>query len=359
MSYRQLLSKLGRGSHVVKNKYGQEIVTKPVPDNGDFDGDFDPRVLINAENLAKSGSPFQTEGEPSIENLRSLMGWDNDDITHGRICGVEKQIPTVNGTVRALVYGMEDGKAKPCIVFFHGGGFFGGSLKCVENPCKAIALYADAVVASVEYALAPEHPFPAGFNDCFDTVKYVYEHPEEFGVDKNKLGVCGDSAGANLATVCAVRDRDEKSNMIRYQALIYPPVNVAILENDEYEWNLDEYNVRTHTELLQNAIMAIGSNSDLLVNVYLSGDRSKGLNPSVSPIFADLKGVPPTLIINAEYDYLRLEGEAYGRKLAKAGVSVTNIRYCGVDHAFMDKIGQYPQAEDCMREVANHFLAAL
>lgn len=359
MNYTQLLEILKTNVRVETNRYAQEILVKDVPDEGDFAGDFDPRVLGNAKRIPEDGSPFGARKKPPIEVLRGLMGWDNQDITGGKISRTEKMVPTPHGEVFTLVYGMEAEKTKPCIVFFHGGGFFGGSLKCVENPCKAIAMYADAVVVSVDYALAPEHPFPEGFHNCFDVVKYIFAHPQEFGVDQEKIGVCGDSAGANLAAVCALQDRNEKNGIIKYQALLYPPVNIAALPNAEYVWAEDEYDVRRNAAYLNRAIYAIGSDAQMLIQTYLHGDAALAKEALVSPLFAELTGVAPAFIVNAEYDYLRIEGEAYGRALHRAGVPVVNMRYRGVDHAFMDKIGEYPQAEDCMREVAERFLKTL
>ena len=205
----------------------------------------------------------------------------------------------------------------------------------------------------VDYRLAPEHPYPAGLTDCFDAVRWVHDHADELGVDPASIAVAGDSAGGNLATVCAMIDRDRKLGLIKYQALIYPSVNMAGAEEEGHRWSLEAYEIRNHREYIEQILGFVGADHGRpkLHELYLQG-RIDVTHPHMSPLLADLHGMPETLIITGEFDFLRLENEAYARKLARSGVKTTVIRYNGVDHAFMDKIGLYPQAEDCMTEIA-------
>lgn len=228
----------------------------------------------------------------------------------------------------------------------------GGSLKTVENPCKALAEKADAVVVSVDYRLAPEHAYPAGLTDCFDAVKWVFGHAAEIGVNPQQIAVCGDSAGGNLATVCAMMDRDRGSGMIKFQALIYPSVNMAGVQTEDFEWSIEQYTVHNHRELIIPALEGLKQGGSFFQDMYLQ-KQTNPEHPYVSPLLADdLNGLPESLVIVAEYDFLRLEDEAYARKLFRSGVPTRIIRYSGMDHAFIDKIGLYPQAEDCMEEIA-------
>ena len=132
---------------------------------------------------------------------------------------------------------------------------------------------------------------------------------------------------------------------------------MAALPNEEYAWNAAEYDVRQHFPYLYPMIFALGNEPEGVGKMYLGEDYIRAAeDPYVSPLLAeDVSGLPAAVIVNAEYDYLRLEGEAYGRKLAKAGVPVRMVRYCGMDHAFMDKLGDYPQAEDMMKLLAEEF----
>jgi acetyl esterase/lipase len=239
----------------------------------------------------------------------------------------------------------------PAVLFFHGGAFIGGTVEVVENACKALAEKAGAVVVSVDYRLAPEHPFPAGLTDCFDAVTWVHAHAQEINVDPGRLVVAGDSAGGNLSVACAIMDRDRKSRMIALQALIYPTVDLVCKPCEEYVWDLSEYEIKGHREPTEAMILALRVDAGLLHLVYLHGNDPA--DPLVSPLYiADATGLAPVLILTAEYDALRLEAEAFARKLTRASVRTRVIRYRGMDHAFVDKIGLYPQAEDCMEEIA-------
>lgn len=334
-----------------------ENIIKRMPDSPK-EGGLDPRVMQvaieQAEKLASLGQ--QDMNEPGdftsyIEQVRAMMGWPNQDITTLEVTTKEMRIPGRNGEIRARSYAVQDNRAlKPAVVFFHGGGFIGGTLQTVENPCKYLAEQSGAVVVSVDYRLAPEHPFPAGAHDCFDALKWVYENSEHLGIHREQITVAGDSAGGNLATVCALMDRDLGTGMIKYQALLYPTVNMAGIETDDFKWSIDQYEINNNHELTLGTIYAL-SNVDAVASLYVPVD-TEAADPYISPLHGHLEGLPPAIIIVGEFDYLRLEGEAYGRKLERSGVPVRMIRYAGMDHGFIDKIGLYPQATDCIQEIA-------
>ncbi|MDQ6421634.1 alpha/beta hydrolase [Paenibacillus sp. LHD-117] len=352
--YQQLVSRLqDKAVSVLRDDY--EFVVKPIPDS-DETGRLDPRVFEIQKAFAMSATEMP-KIDPSnlhefVQGMRSMMGWDNLDITLDPIDTAYKVIEGTNGLIPMRIYSPSREGLKPAIVFFHGGGFIGGTVDVVENPCKALAEKAGAVVVNVDYRLAPEHAYPAGLNDCFEAVQWVYEHAEELGVNPQQIGVAGDSAGGNMAAVCALMDRDQGTGMIRYQALIYPTVNMGNIETEDFRWSLDEYEIRDHRELIVGGIQELGEGSDMIIQLYLQ-NRAELTDPYFAPLLADdLTGLPETLIVTAEYDYLRIENEAFARKLARTGIATKLIQYNGMDHAFMDKIGQYPQAEDCMSEIA-------
>ncbi|WP_214756489.1 MULTISPECIES: alpha/beta hydrolase [unclassified Exiguobacterium] len=342
-----LVTTLGQMRNIVLHD-GIETIIKPIPDS-DVSGDLDPRVLA----VIKGYAAAEPETSFDLASARASMGWPNRDVTTMDITTDHVMIPSADGDIPARLYRPRTEEALPAIVFFHGGGFFGGTLDTVENPCKLLAEKANALVVSVDYRLAPEHPFPAGLNDCYQAVEWVYEQADELNVLQDRLAVAGDSAGGNLATACCLLERSKGLNRIHYQALVYPVVNLGSIPTDDYEWRLDDYEIKQHHDLIRGVIMALGDSDGLLNHVYLQG-KTELTDPLVSPLFAeDVAGLPPALLITAEYDYLRLEGEAYARKLARAGVKTRLIQYCGMDHAFMDKLGDFPQAEDCMTEIAN------
>ncbi|MDQ8739073.1 alpha/beta hydrolase [Paenibacillus sp. LHD-38] len=335
-----------------------ETILKRIPDSN-AKGELDPRVLDVLSRArrdffeaAQTTKPEPDSGSFSIERLRELMGWPNTDVTRTAIQTEYREIAGTNGSIPLRLYSPETAGDHPCILFFHGGGFIGGSLNTVENPCKSLAEKANAVVVSVDYRLAPEHAFPAGLNDCFDAVKWVFSHAAEIGVNPHQIAVSGDSAGGNLATVCTMLDREQGTGMIKLQALIYPTVNMAGTPTEDFEWSLDQYTVNNHREYIIPAIEGLKEGGSFMHDMYLQ-KQTDPEHPHVSPLLAeDLTGLPETLVIVAEYDYLRLEGEAYARRLSRSGVQTKLIRYCGMDHAFIDKIGLYPQAEECMEEIA-------
>lgn len=298
---------------------------------------------------------YEFEGLP-IGVMRKQMGWFNTDLTTSVITKEETIFTEVPIPIRVYqTEGVKEGR--PCLIFFHGGGFIAGSMDVVENPCKAIAQKADAVVISVNYRLAPEHPFPEGMDDCYAVVTWAWEHAQELGIDPKKIGVAGDSAGGNLAAVCAMRDRDEQRGRIAYQALLYATLKRG--EEEEYEgyyWSPDIYDNKASDPYILGAGTWIKDSDNMLQVAYVQ--KSDRKNPYISPLdAASFEGLPKTLIATAEYDYLRAECDLYGKRLADAGVTVRNIRYGGVAHAFLDKYGFYPQAEDCVNEIVLDLIA--
>ncbi|MFD0697744.1 alpha/beta hydrolase [Paenibacillus sp. GCM10027628] len=354
--YATLVSLLEENAVVVKrNNY--DYVVKPIPDS-DAEGQLDPRVhrvqQQQAEAMASADRPiFDPSDIPNfVKTMRAVFGWKNDDVTRSEIATVYKTIDGTNGPIPLRIYTPAREGRMPAVVFFHGGGFLAGTVGVVENPCKALAEKAGAVVVSVDYRLAPEHAFPAGLTDCFESVQWVYEHAGEIGVNPQQIAVSGDSAGGNLATVCALMDRDKGTGMIQYQALIYPTVNMVGVETEDFKWSLDEYDIRNHHELIVAGVKGLGGMGNLILDLYLQ-NNAEPTDPYVAPLLAEhLSGMPETLIVTAEYDYLRLECESYARKLSRSGVSTKLIQYNGMDHAFLDKTGLYPQAEDCVNEIA-------
>lgn len=355
-SYVNLVSKLSEEIPAVK-KRGFDFIVKPIPDS-DAIGELDPRVLQvtlqTAEKMAAmKNEPFDpSDTMGAVTGMRAMMGWNNEDVTKSKVETTYKTIDGTNGLIPLRIYTPSNEGILPAVVFFHGGGFIGGSVDVVENPCKALAEKAGAVVVSVDYRLAPEHPYPAGLTDCFEAVTWVYEHAKEIRVNPQHIAVSGDSAGGNLATVCALMDIEKGTGMIKLQALIYPTVNMAGVQTEDFNWSIDQYEIRNYSELIIPMIKGLAESGELFFRLYLQ-NKVEITDPHISPLLSDqLRSMPPTLIATAEFDYLKVECEAYAAKLARSGVPTKLIQYNGTDHAFMDKICLYPQAEDLMNEIA-------
>lgn len=343
---------------LLKQERGIEIVIKKIPDS-DAEGVLDPRVFEIAKKKfeSQSSSPMPDLSQTKIKDfpidmIRAQMGWPNTDVTVTDIHKVYRNIEGKNGTIPIRIYSPNENRNLPAVLYFHGGGFIGNTTNTVENPCKALAEKAKAVIVSVDYRLAPENPFPVGLTDCYDAVRWVFEHAKELNVNRDQIAVSGDSAGGNLATVCAMMDRDLGENIIKYQALIYPGVNLGNAVTKNYGWNIEDYLINDHHDLIMMGIEEMKGLGLLLEKLYLQG-QADVTNPYVSPLLAeDLSKMPETLIVTAEFDFFRLEGEEYARKLARSGVQTRVVRYNGMDHTFIDRIGSCPQAEDCMNEIA-------
>ena len=300
----------------------------------------------------EAGGGYVFDGIP-IGLLRANMGWENVDLSENvqtktlSILGRNGEIP-----LRIYIPG-DDDKVRGCMLFIHGGGFMGGSLDVVENPCKLIAQLGDVIVVSVDYRLCPEHRFPEGFDDCYDTLTWIYEEGyESLHIDRERLSVGGDSAGGNLSAVCCLKDRDEGKHRIKYAALLYPTVmRTDGKEYEGYHWSKDMYNNAGNDMYVERAICGIGEMNPIVNKAYLKNEDELH-HPYVAPLSAEtLEGLPKTLIINAEYDFLTAEGCLYAKRLEAAGVDVRWLVYGGVGHAFIDKLGFFPQAKDCILEI--------
>jgi acetyl esterase len=208
----------------------------------------------------------------------------------------------------------------PGFVYFHGGGWVIGSLDTHENLCKALANRSGARVVSVDYRLAPEHPWPAAPEDCYAVVRHVAECGSQFGIDGARLAVGGDSAGGNLAAVVALMARDRKGPVLRHQVLLYPVVDHDF-DRPSYRENADGY-------LLTRDAMR------WFWQQYVA-DPARRSEGYASPQRAEkLEGLPSATVITAEFDPLRDEGEAYAERLRAAGVAVAATRYDGQIHGF-------------------------
>ena len=243
------------------------------------------------------------------------------------------------------------------LVYYHGGGFFGGGPDIVEQMCKVLVRDLDCVVLNVDYRLCPEAYYPAPLDDCWAATCWAYEHAEELGAAKKKLAVSGDSAGGNLAAAITLRDREEGTGMVGLQALIYPAVNISRKQTDFYHgtdparYHKTKRQGKAVDAMYQMMGMLVSGSGNMLDDVYLQGNLSPE-HIYASPILDDFHAVPPTLLAFGEHDFLVFEDFAYARHATKAGVNLKTIIYRGLGHGFADQIGVMPQAEDLMAEIA-------
>lgn len=283
---------------------------------------LDPQAKALLGQVATSGVPAfnalsPVEARKAFDRMVQSLGMKPQPVFKVE----ERQIPGPAGQIRVRVYTPEGSAPFPILMFFHGGGFVVGSIETHDELCRELTNGIGCILVSVDYRLAPEHKFPAAVEDCYHATKWAVENADSMGGDAAHIAVSGDSAGGNLAAVVTQIARDSKKLPLVYQVLIYPITGAGY----------DTQSVR------ENATGYFLTVDDVLwfEDHYLRNDTDR-TNPRVSPLWArTLENLPPALVITAEFDPLRDDGEAYADKLRQSGVSVVCTRYNGMIHGFL------------------------
>jgi acetyl esterase len=253
------------------------------------------------------------------------------------------EIAGAGGPLRARHYAPDHGKAAPLTVYLHGGGFVIGDLDTHDEPCRILCRYAGVQVLSVEYRLAPEHPFPAGLEDAAAALVWAQANASTLGADPSCVSIGGDSAGANLSAVVSCMTPRGKAP--RAQLLIYPPTD-GITPRRSYELFGEGFFLSTRD---RNAFAR-----------YYAGTAARDVDARRSPLRAsDLSNLPPALVITAGFDLLRDEGEAYAQALASAGTVTRRQTYPSLGHGFIHMTGVCPGARRAMVGIAREWRALL
>jgi acetyl esterase len=256
----------------------------------------------------------------------------------------DRVVPGPAGDLPVRVYTPEGSAPFPIVVWFHGGGWVVGTLDTYDPLCRALAAAVPAVVVSVGYRLAPEHRWPAAAEDAYAATLWTSRNAADLGGAQHRLAVAGDSAGGNLAAVVALGARDRGGPAIAFQLLVYPVLDAAA---DTASW-------REHAE----GFYLTAAGMRWYWDHYLGG--GDGSAPDASPLRAAfLGGLPPALVIGAEHDILRDEGEAYAARLRDAGVAATATRHPGVVHGFLRWRAVTPAADAALQQAATAIRSAL
>lgn len=255
--------------------------------------------------------------------------------------------PGPEGPVPIRIYTPDQGNGLPVIIYYHGGGWVIGSIDSHDNICRSLANKASVIVVSVGYRLAPENPFPAAIDDAYAAFIWVSKNISTFNGNPDKIAVAGDSAGGNLAAAVSLMNRDRAGPGLSAQILIYPSTNLSSLATESHRQFEDGY---------------------FLTKNYIENFRSMYLpNPNdwkkelASPLLAsNLSNLPPALVLTAEFDPLRDEGEAFAEKLKDSGTSAKLLQYKGMIHGFVGMDRLFDKSEqaieditDFLREVSN------
>lgn len=309
-----------------------------------------PRPVMRA----MSGTPIEIDGQKldpvvqfmvkhftdppgsisTVEKTRHSLDQQGSWLVHNRKSGVDirqGRFDGPNGPVPFASYRKTSlrNTQVPALVFFHGGGHTGGSIFSHDGVCHQLAYATDFDVISIEYRLAPDHKFPAGVNDCLAAFDAVIARWDELRVDRDRVAVGGDSAGANLAAVVA-QQRKAAAHPPKFQLLWVPWVDMS-KQTRSYE-------------LFDLGFFLEKPTMEWFTNNYLS-DPSEALDPRVSPLLGDVDGACPAALMIAGFDPLRDEGLAYGDKLKAAGVRTEIKLYKSLVHPFINVAGCVPAAD--------------
>ncbi|CAN2192332.1 Aes Esterase/lipase [Candidatus Nanopelagicaceae bacterium] len=250
---------------------------------------------------------------------------------------VNRYIPGPTADLPIRIYRPISASNAPAIVYFHGGGWVLNFLDIYDASLARLANQSGATIISVNYQKAPEHPFPIPFDDCYATLLWVIANAAELNIDPTKIGVAGDSAGANLASGVALKARDKKI-VLAFQLLIYP-CNDRNFDTESYIKNATGYGLSTQA-------------MQWFWDQYLQGSQHDS-NPYAIPMCASsFSGVAPAIIITAQYDPLISDGEKYAALLERDGVSVIYTEYAGMIHGFFTNLAVTPTAREAIDAVA-------
>jgi acetyl esterase len=307
---------------------------------------LDPQVKTVLDQMASlGGPPIQelevTEARALLDRL-AAVGGPPAEVAHVE----DRTFAGPAGDVPVRIYRpTDDAGPQPVLVWFHGGGWVLGSIEGSDLTSRNLAAQAGVVVVSVGYRLAPEHPYPSGLDDCYAALVWVTATAGDLGIDPARVAVGGDSAGGNLAAVVAIAARDRGGPAVRFQLLVYP-ITDALMSYPSVRDNGQGY-------------MLTDDSMKWFVELYL-GEHGDPKDPLVSPIYADdLSGLPPALVITAEYDPLRDEGEAYGTRLQQGRVAAKVSRYDGMIHGFFSMGAIVDAARPAAAEAADALRRAL
>jgi acetyl esterase len=304
-----------------------------------------PEIRALLDQQAASGRPplhRQSVAQARAFHLQDAAPLNGEPVPVAAVA--DRAVPGPGGELPVRVYTPEGEPPFPIVVFFHGGGWVVGTLDSYDPLCRALAAAVPAVVVSVGYRLAPEHRWPAAVEDAYAATLWASRHAAELGGAQHRLAVAGDSAGGNLAAVVALGARDRGGPAIAFQLLVYPALDAA---GDTGSW-------REYAE----GFYLTAAGMRWYWDHYLGG--ADGAAPDASPLGAAfLGGLPPALVVTADHDVLRDEGEAYAARLGEAGVAADVRRVEGVVHGFLRWRAVTGAADAALQEAAAALRSAL
>lgn len=301
---------------------------------------IDPKIIALLQEMQQQGVPPVQSMKPHEARRTRNPTLEHLNGSSETVAKIENlNIPGPGGDLPIRVYTPEGKHPFPVLVYFHGGGYVIGNLDTHDGPCRALANRTPCIVLSVDYRLAPENRFPAAVDDAYAAVSWATDNAAVIGADAGRMAVAGDSAGGNLAAVVCLLAKINSYPDLKYQILIYPITDLSNVDNGSYREHAAGY-MLTREAMIYYRDHYLG----------MGGDQK---DPYASPLLADdLSGLPPALVIAAEFDILKDEGKAYADRLKNAGVPVIYSLYPDMIHAFFNLGGVTGRARDAIDEIA-------
>ena len=317
--------------------------------NAATDTRIDPQVRAFLTELNKDTSPFWELPQPKPQEILTELQ-NQTPVDMSGVTTVERSITQDGRTVKLYIMTPEQTAGAPGVLFFlHGGVWIVGNFQNHQRLLRDLVVGSGQIGVFVEYTPLPQAKFPTQLEESYAALKWVAAHADEFGADGSRIAIAGNSVGGNMTAALTIMTKDRKGPKVAYQVLMIPATDASVDTESYHEFAAGRF--------LPRAFMKYGW------DLYAPDEKTRN-NPYVSPLRASeeqLKGLPPALVITAENDPLRDEGEAYGRALMNAGVPVTVTRYDGMIHDFvlLNAIHELPETKAALREASDAIREAL
>ena len=302
---------------------------------------IDPQIRSFLAEINKDSSPFWELPQPKPQQI--LTGLQDQTVVDMSGVTVSQQTISQDGrSVKLYIMKPERVSGKPgVLLFIHGGVWIVGNFENHQRLLRDLIIGSGQIGVFVEYTPLPSAKFPTQLEECYAALKWVAEHAGELGADGSRIAIAGNSVGGNMTAALSLMSKDRKGPKISYQALLIPATDASVDTQSYHEYDSGRF--------LARAFMKYGW------DLYAPDAKTRD-NPYVSPLRASndqLKGLPPALVITAENDPLRDEGEAYARKLKEAGVTVDAVRYNGTIHDFvlLNALRHVPSTEAAIGQI--------
>jgi acetyl esterase len=307
------------------------------------DPNLDPQVRSFLVQINKDASPFWELPQPKPQEI--LTGLQNQTpVDMSGVATTERTITQDGHSVKLYIMTSEHVTSKPGVVLFiHGGVWIVGNFQNHQRLLRDIVVGSGQVGVFVEYTPLPQAKFPTQLDQSYAALKWVASHGDEIGADGSRIAVAGNSVGGDMTAALSLMAKDRSGPKISYQVLLIPATDASVDSDSYMAYGADRF--------LSTGFMKYGWDR------YAPDAKTRD-NPYVSPLRAsleELKGLPPALVITAENDPLRDEGEAYAHKLMEAGVNVTAVRYSGTIHDFvlLNALRHVPSTEAALKQISD------